>query len=212
MNEAPRPYFYLPFFQSYAANMLLHTRGSAPMETLLDQARARVAALDPDLPISAARPFTENIKGALLFYDLAAAMLFVFGAAGMALAVLGTYGLVAHTVKQSTHEIGIRMALGASRLAVLRGFLGRGLRLGAIGAVLGAVAALGVGRLVERALFGVTADRRGVVLARTGRRAGRRDRGHAGAGVARRADRSAARATAPLTGRPTATWGPCRSR
>jgi putative ABC transport system permease protein len=136
--------------------MLLHTRGSAPMETLLDQARARVAAIDADLPISAARPFTENIKGALLFYDLAAAMLFVFGAAGMALAVLGTYGLVAHTVKQSTHEIGIRMALGASRLAVLRGFLGRGLRLGAIGAALGVVAALGIGRLVERALFGVT--------------------------------------------------------
>ena len=105
----------------------------------------------------AARPFTENITGALLFYDLAAAMLFVFGAAGMALAVLGTYGLVAHTVKQSTHEIGIRMALGASRLAVLRGFLGRGLRLGAIGAALGAVAALGIGRLLERALFGVSA-------------------------------------------------------
>ena len=88
--------------------------GPAPVETLLDQARARVAALDADLPISSARPFTENIKGALLFYELAAAMLFVFGAAGMALAGLGTYGLVSHTVKQSTHEIGIRMALGAS--------------------------------------------------------------------------------------------------
>ena len=157
VNEAPRPYFYLPFFQSYAANMLLHTRGSAPMETLLDQARARVAAIDSDLPISSARPFTENIKGALLFYDLAAAMLFVFGAAGMALAVLGTYGLVAHTVKQSTHEIGIRMALGASRLLVLRGFLARGLRLGAIGAAVGAVAALGVGRMLEQVLFGVSA-------------------------------------------------------
>jgi ABC-type antimicrobial peptide transport system permease subunit len=156
VNEPPRPYFYLPFFQTYAANMLLHTRGSAPVETLLDQARARVAALDPDLPISSARPFTENITGALLFYDLAAAMLFVFGAAGMGLAVLGTYGLVAHTVKQSTHEIGIRLALGASRLQVLGGFLARGLRLGAIGAGLGAVAAVGIGRLVERALFGVT--------------------------------------------------------
>lgn len=156
VNEAPRPYFYLPFFQSYAANMLLHTRGPAPVETLLDQARAAVAALDADLPISSARPFAENIRGALLFYELAAAMLFVFGVAGMALAVLGTYGLIAHTVKQSSHEIGIRMALGASAAAVLRGFLGRGLRLGAIGAALGAVAALGLGRLLERALFGVT--------------------------------------------------------
>ena len=119
--------------------MLLHTRGPAPVETLLDQARARVAALDADLPISSARPFTENIKGALLFYELAATMLFVFGVAGMALAVLGTYGLVSYTVKQSTHEIGIRMALGASGLSVLRGFLGRGLRLGGIGAALGVV-------------------------------------------------------------------------
>jgi macrolide transport system ATP-binding/permease protein len=156
VNEAPRPYFYLPFFQSYAANMLLHTRGPAPIPTLLDQARAGVAALDADLPISSARPFAENIRGALLFYELAATMLLVFGAAGMALAVLGTYGLIAHTVKQSTHEIGIRMALGASAAAVLRGFIARGLRLGAIGAALGAVAALGLGRLLERALFGVT--------------------------------------------------------
>ena len=83
-------------------------------------------------------------------------MLLVFGAAGMALAVLGTYGLVSHTVKQSTHEIGIRMALGASALSVLRGFLGRGLRLGAIGAAVGAVAAFALGRLLERVLFGVS--------------------------------------------------------
>ena len=61
-------------------------------------------------------------------------MLFLFGAAGMALAAMGTYGLVSYTVKQSTHEIGIRMALGASGLSVVREFLGRGLRLGAIGA------------------------------------------------------------------------------
>ena len=61
-------------------------------------------------------------------------MLFVFGVAGMALAAMGTYGLVSYTVKQSTHEIGIRMALGASGVSVVRRFLGRGLRLGAIGA------------------------------------------------------------------------------
>jgi ABC-type antimicrobial peptide transport system permease subunit len=74
----------------------------------------------------------------------------------MALAAMGTYGLVSYTVKQSTHEIGIRMALGASGVSVVRGFLARGLRLGAVGAVLGVVAALAVGRLVGSVLFGVS--------------------------------------------------------
>jgi ABC-type antimicrobial peptide transport system permease subunit len=97
------------------------------------------------------------IRGALILFNLTATMLFVFGAAGMALAAMGTYGLVSYTVKQSTHEIGIRMALGAPRLSVVRRFLGRGLRLGAIGAALGMVAALGATRLLGSVLFGVSA-------------------------------------------------------
>jgi putative ABC transport system permease protein len=64
---------------------------------------------------------------------------------------------VSYTVKQSTHEIGIRMALGATGLSVVRGFLGRGLRLGAVGAAFGIVAALGATRLLGAVLFGVSA-------------------------------------------------------
>jgi putative ABC transport system permease protein len=82
-------------------------------------------------------------------------MLLVFGTAGMALAALGTYGLVAHTVKQSTREIGIRMALGATGSLVVCAFVGRGLRLGALGAALGVVAALVVNTLLSSVLFGV---------------------------------------------------------
>jgi putative ABC transport system permease protein len=63
---------------------------------------------------------------------------------------------VSYTVKQSTHEIGIRMALGASTSSVVQVFLGRGLRLGAVGAVLGVVAALGLSRLLGSVLFGVS--------------------------------------------------------
>jgi hypothetical protein len=157
INESPRPYCYLPFFQSYRSSMILHTRGSAPVAVLVDQARACVEALDADLPILSARPMTEGRRGALILFDLTATMLFIFGAAGMALAAMGTYGLVSYTVKQSTREIGIRMALGASGLSVVREFLGRGLRLGAIGAALGIVAALGVSRLLGSVLFGVSA-------------------------------------------------------
>jgi len=84
-------------------------------------------------------------------------MLFLFGTAGMALAGIGIYGLVSYTVKQSTHEIGIRMALGASGLSVIRAFLGRGVRLGAAGAAVGLVVAFAVSRMLASVLFGVSA-------------------------------------------------------
>ena len=157
INEPRRPYVYLPFFQAYRSSMILHTRGPAPVAVLVDQARARVAALDADLPMLSARPLAERTVGALIFLNFTANMLFVFGWAGVTLAAMGTYGLVSYTVKQSTHEIGIRMALGATGLSVVRGFLGRGLRLGAIGAAVGIVAALGLTRLLGSVLFGVSA-------------------------------------------------------
>ena len=157
VNEPPRPYFYLPFLQSYRSAMHLHTRGSAPVEVLLAQARAGITALDGDLPILFARPLTEQIMGALIFLRLGAMMLFLFGTTGMVLAALGTYGLVSYTVKQRTHEIGIRMALGASGASVVRQFLQRGLRLGVIGVVLGSAGALVAARLLGNVLFGVSA-------------------------------------------------------
>ena len=137
--------------------MILHTRGPAPVDELLARARAAVGAVDGDLPIPSARPLDQRIAGALLFLNFTAEMLFVFGVAGVALAAMGTYGLVAYTVKQRTHEIGIRMALGASGRSVVLGFLPRGLKLGAIGAAVGVVAALAAPRLLGSFLFGVSA-------------------------------------------------------
>jgi predicted permease len=157
INEPPRPYVYLPLFQLYRSSMILHTRGSAPIAALVDQARARAATLDADLPILSARSLAERTSASLILLNFTANLLFLFGWAGVALAAMGTYGLVSYTVKQSTHEIGIRMALGASGLSVVRDFLGRGLRLGAVGAALGMVAAFGVSRLLGSVLFGVSA-------------------------------------------------------
>ena len=156
VDEDPRPYVYLPFLQSYRPGMILHTRGPAAVGQLVDEAQAAVAALDADLPILDARSLDDATRGALIFFRLMASMLFVFGVAGIALAALGTYGLVSYTVTQSTREIGIRMALGASGGSVIRVFLTRGLRLGAIGAALGLVAAFGASRLLGSLLFGVS--------------------------------------------------------
>jgi predicted permease len=157
VNETARPYFYLPLFQSYRPNMVLQTRSSMSDNGIADRLRAQIAALDPDLPIPSIKSLSRGLAGSLIFMRLAAMMLSIFGIAGMALAAMGTYGLVSYTVKQSTHEIGIRLALGASRRAVVRRFVGRGLQLGAIGAAVGLVVALGGARLLTSMLFGVSA-------------------------------------------------------
>jgi macrolide transport system ATP-binding/permease protein len=156
VNEPPRPYVYLPVLQVYRSDLILHTRGQAPVDVLVDQARRHLASLDPDLPLMHAGPLAERLKGALIFFNLSATMLVVFGVTGMALAAMGTYALVSYTVEQSAREIGIRMALGASGMSVVRRFLGRGLRLGALGGVLGIIAAFAVSRLLQGVLFGVS--------------------------------------------------------
>jgi predicted permease len=157
INEGPRPYVYLPFLQDYRTSMIVHVRGEAPLSHLVDVTRDAVADLDADLPVLAVSSLERETRGSLIIFQLMALMLFVFGAAGLLLAGLGTYGLVAYTVRQSTHEIGIRLALGASRASVVRAVVGRGLRLSAIGVVLGTAAALGASRLLSGFLYGITA-------------------------------------------------------
>src|SRR5262249_57715397 len=85
IDEAPRPYFYLPFFQAYRSSMILYTRSSVPIDRLVEQSRAHVAAIDPELPIMSVRPLSRMTRGAMLLFDLTATMLFIFGVAGMAL-------------------------------------------------------------------------------------------------------------------------------
>ncbi len=157
LDEPPRPYVYVPVFQSYRSDLILHTRGPAPSVALVARARAEIAALAPDLPLMYARPMDDELKGALIFMTLSAFMLFVFGTTGIALAALGTYGLVSYAVAQRTRDIGIRLALGASAASVARAFVGRALRLGAIGAIVGITVALAASRLLGSVLFGVSA-------------------------------------------------------
>jgi predicted permease len=156
INELPRPYVYVPLMQAYSSNMVLHLRGPGPVEDLVKRARVEVASLDANLPIMFSKSLTDRVQGAIVPYRLTATMLFIFGVAGMILAALGTYGLVSYTVRQSTHEIGIRMALGATAASVVRVFLSRGLWLGGIGAAIGVTVALAASRLIRSALFGVS--------------------------------------------------------
>ena len=158
LTEGPRPHVYQPFDQWYEPERVLHVRGRGLDErALIETARASVAAVDPTMPILLATMLREQTKLALTIFEMAAGVLSVFGAMAMALAALGTYGLIAYAAKQSTHEIGIRMAVGASRGNVARRFLQRGLLLGSIGALFGLLAAAALTRLLAGVLYGVSA-------------------------------------------------------
>ncbi len=157
VTEDPRPHVYLPFEQAYLPSMTLQVRSRDEAPTLLARIRTTVQTIDPNLPILNARMLSEQTRVALSVFSLAAGMLMTFGVIAMILTALGTYGLVSYAAKQSTHEIGIRMAIGASSGEVLRRFLGRGLKLGAAGAACGLLASVVITRLLASLLYGVSA-------------------------------------------------------
>ena len=168
IDEAPQPYLYLPLQQSHRPRMILHASaaGGSLDGALTARLRAHLTRLDADLPVLYARPLAERLDGAFIFYNLTATMLTLFGVTGLALAALGIHGLVAYVVRGSTHEIGIRLALGASASSVVGGFVAEGVRLGVLGAAVGIAGALGLGGLLQSVLFGVsTTDARALVQA-----------------------------------------------
>ena len=152
LTEPSRPYVYSAAAQAYRSTFVLHARSRAGGTEVLGRLQDHVRTLDPDLPILSARMLAEQARGDLGTFEMAASVLTMFGAMTIALSALGIYGLVAYTVKQSTQEIGIRLAVGASRADVVRRFAGSGLKLASIGAVVGLAAAIGITQLVANAI------------------------------------------------------------
>ena len=155
LNEEPRPYVYLPFSQAFAPAMAIEVRAAGASPALLDRIRRHIGTLDPAVPIIEARMMAEQTNLGFALYDAAARVLVFIGAAAIALASIGIYGMVAYTVKQSAHEIGIRMAVGAPRGHIVQRYAAGGVRVGAIGAVIGIAGALSVTRLITSLLYGV---------------------------------------------------------
>jgi predicted permease len=156
LTERPMSYFYRPLAQAPRGEMMAHVRGTLPPETLIAQVRGEVSALDPNLPIIEAETLAAQARVGTFLYEQVARGLALFGGLAMALAAVGLYGLVAYTVRRRAHEIGIRMALGARRVDVVRQVLRSGLTLGAVGALAGLGLALLVTRLMAAVLFGVS--------------------------------------------------------
>lgn len=154
LGEEPMPYFYVAALQGGERDMTLLVRATGEPNAVLGALREAVKSLDPNLPMQTAT-MDEHLGFALLPQRLAATLLGVFGALGLALAGIGLYGVMAFMVAQRTREIGLRIALGASERDVVRVVVGHGARVVAAGVVLGLAAALGFARLTSAFLFGV---------------------------------------------------------
>ncbi len=157
-GEAPQNGVYVPLTQNYADTMVLYVRSKGDPQELLVPVEREVRAAGPQVLIFGTRTGSGIIEGGLFQAKMAVGLLTVFGLLALGLASIGLYGALAYSVNQRKREIGLRMALGATRPGVLRLVLGEGMRLVLTGVGIGFLAALGAGRLLSRMLFGVGAS------------------------------------------------------
>ncbi len=139
VTEDRVPFVYLPLAQNYSPALTVHARTLTAPGPTLDALRRTLAAIDPALPVFDAKTMKEQIAVALFPLRLGAGLLGVFGALALGLACLGLYGTLSYFVSQRTGEIGIRMALGADRRAVVGLITRQGMRPLLWGTVLGVV-------------------------------------------------------------------------
>ncbi len=154
-DTAPAPTSYVPFVQSPRASSALAIRTAGDPLALAAAARAAVAGLDPDQPPYDVRALEQLISDNDSGVEFAAGFMVVFAVVALVLAAAGIFAVMAYTVRQRTHEIGVRMALGAQRGDMLRMVIGYALRLGGIGLAVGVPVAIALSRLISSVLFNV---------------------------------------------------------
>ncbi len=160
--EAPTdPAIYIPFQQNTWPNALrtsfLVVRTDGDPNNYRAAIRQALRSIDPSLPITQLRTMDEIIAGSLSQRRFNTALLLVFAIVAALLAAVGVYGVMSYLVTQRTHELGVRMALGARRGGILRLVAGGGGKLAAVGVAAGVAMALAMTRLMSGLLFGVSA-------------------------------------------------------
>jgi putative ABC transport system permease protein len=162
-TDAPMNEIYLPFQQSrdfYAgrfASMTLVLRASVEPQSLAAAAQETVRSLDRGLPVSSLSTMEQVIADALWQQRFNLQLIGIFAALAMTLAAIGLYGVMSYSVAQRAREVGLRMAMGADRLDVLKLVVGQGMKLALAGMALGLLASVALTRLMEKLLFGVSA-------------------------------------------------------
>jgi putative ABC transport system permease protein len=157
LDETPRAAMYIPVDQYPPPDMNVVVRAAGNPLQLSSALRDSVRAIDKNQAISATRSMDDILGGSVAQPRFASEILGLFAVLALVLAAIGLYGLIAYTVTQRTHELGIRMALGAAPRDVLKLVLGQGLKLALVGTAIGIAAAFAFSRLIQGLLFQVSA-------------------------------------------------------
>jgi len=156
--DAPvQPTLFLPYAQHADRGMTLVVRATGDAAALTAAVREAVQSVDPAIPVYDVSTMQEQVSKSILGQRLSGSMIGVFALMALVLATVGVYGLIAYSVAERRHEIGIRLALGAQGRDVRRLVVGQGVRLTLAGVVIGLAGAIAIGHGLRGLLFGVTA-------------------------------------------------------
>lgn len=156
LGEAPQPCLYLPLRQNPGGMAVLYIRSAGDPSLVLAEVQRGIRDVDPGVQVTDVRTGAKLVNQVLWNARIVLGMLGIFGLLALALASVGLYGILAYSVSSRRREIGVRMALGASRLDVLRLVLRQGMMLVGVGVAVGLGISLLVGRAFSRMLFGLS--------------------------------------------------------
>ena len=156
LDADPQPAYYRPSAQFPTRQMTLLARTDGDATALAAAARDAVWSLDPDLPVANTSTMAQHCDNAIAQPRVTMLLIGVFGTLGLGLAALGVYGVLSYYVAQRSHEIGVRVAIGARVQDVVGLVVGRGARLTLVGLVVGLAGAAAVSRLMTSVLFEVS--------------------------------------------------------
>jgi len=159
-----RPQLYLPYLQSPRPTMSFLLRVADDPISYISSIRTQIFAIDRDQPIEDIKTLSQLFVDETSPFRFAAVLISVFGGIALVLSAVGVYGVISYSVAQRTHEIGVRIALGASRNDVLRLVVGQGLKTAVLGLAVGFPLALALSRIMVNQLFGVVSLEYGVTI------------------------------------------------
>ncbi len=156
LNAESRREMYVPYLQRPRHSMTLVVRARSEPIPLAQAVREAVRKVDKDQPVFNIRTLENLLSNSVSRPRFSGLLLTIFSAVGLVLAAIGIYGVISYSVSHRTHEIGIRMALGAVRSDVMKMVLRQGLRLTLAGLAVGIVAAFTLTRIISNLLYGVS--------------------------------------------------------